>query len=316
MPNVVTFYRFVVVPEPEALRHTINSLCEQHGLVGTVLIAPEGLNATLAANTRHSLEAFIVDLGTDVRFKNLNCKWSSSRADNVVFDRLKVRVRPEVVSFGREYQPSSASGPRIAPEAWNAFIDSPQVTVIDTRNKYETEIGGFPNAIPANTVSFRDFPKFVERELDPSTDSKLALYCTGGIRCEKAFQFLTEQGFDQVYQLDGGILNYLAAVDETDNLWTGECFVFDQRVALDSNLRQGTYDQCHACRRPISASDKRSKHYLFGISCHRCINETSSNQKDGFRERERQESLARTRGHRHVGALQHVSAGLHQDSSE
>ena len=316
MPSVVTFYRFVVVPDPEVLRQTIHSLCEHHGLLGTVLVAPEGLNATLAANERHSLEAFIVDLGTDVRFKNLNCKWSSSRADNVVFDRLKVRVRPEVVSFGREYQPSSASGPRIAPEAWNAFIDSPQVTVIDTRNKYESEIGGFPNAIPANTVSFRDFPKFVERELDPSTDSKLALYCTGGIRCEKAFQFLTEQGFDQVYQLDGGILNYLAAVDETDNLWTGECFVFDQRVALDSNLRQGTYDQCHACRRPISASDKRSKHYLFGISCHRCINETSSNQKDGFRERERQESLARTRGHRHVGALQHVSAGLHQDSSE
>ena len=316
MPSVVTFYRFVVVPEPEALRHTINSLCEQHGLVGTVLIAPEGLNATLAANTHHSLEAFIVDLGTDVRFKNLNCKWSSSRADNVVFDRLKVRVRPEVVSFGREYQPSSAAGPRIAPGAWNAFIDSPQVTVIDTRNKYETEIGGFPNAIPANTVSFRDFPKFVERELDPSTDSKLALYCTGGIRCEKAFQFLTEQGFDQVYQLDGGILNYLAEVDDADNLWSGACFVFDQRVALDSNLRQGAYDQCHACRRPISASDKRSKHYLFGVSCPRCINETSTKQKDGFRERERQESIARTGGHRHVGALQQVSPGLHLDSSE
>ena len=316
MTSVVTFYRFIVVPQPESLRQTINSLCEHHGLVGTVLIAPEGLNATLAANTRHSLEAFIVDLGTDVRFKNLNCKWSSSRADNVVFDRLKVRVRPEVVSFGREYQPSSASGPRIAPGAWNAFIHSPQVTVIDTRNKYETEIGGFPNAIPANTVSFRDFPKFVERELDPSTDSKLALYCTGGIRCEKAFQFLTGQEFDQVYQLDGGILNYLAEVDDADNLWSGECFVFDQRVALDSNLRQGTYDQCHACRRPISASDKRSKHYLFGISCPRCINETSTKQKDGFRERERQESLARTGGHRHVDALQQVSPGLHLDSPE
>ena len=316
MPSVVTFYRFVAVPQPESLRQTINSLCEQHGLVGTVLIAPEGLNATLAANTHHSLEAFIVDLGTDVRFKNLNCKWSSSRADNVVFDRLKVRVRPEVVSFGREYQPSSALGPRIAPGAWNAFIDSPQVTVIDTRNKYETEIGGFPNAIPANTVSFRDFPKFVERELDPSTDSKLALYCTGGIRCEKAFQFLTEQGFDEVYQLDGGILNYLAVVEDADNRWSGECFVFDQRVALDSNLRQGTYDQCHACRRPISASDKRSKHYLFGISCPRCVNETNTKQKDGFRERERQESLARAKGQRHVGALQRVPRGVHLDSSE
>jgi UPF0176 protein len=156
----------------------------------------------------------------------------------------------------------------------------------------------------------------VERELDPSTDSKLALYCTGGIRCEKASQFLTEQGFDLVYQLDGGILNYLAEVDDADNLWSGECFVFDQRVALNSNLRQGTYDQCHACRRPISASDKRSKHYLFGVSCPRCINETSTKQKDGFRERERQESLARTGGHRHVGALQQVSPGLHLDSPE
>ena len=316
MPSVVTFYRFVVIPDPEVLRQTIHSLCEHHGLLGTVLVAPEGLNATLAANARHSLEAFIVDLGSDARFKNLSCKWSSSRAGKVVFDRLKVRVRPEVVSFGREYQPSSASGPRIAPEAWNAFIDTPQVTVIDTRNKYETEIGGFPNAIPANTTSFRDFPKFVERELDPSTNSKLALYCTGGIRCEKAFQFLTEQGFDEVYQLDGGILNYLAVVEDADNRWSGECFVFDQRVALDSNLRQGTYDQCHACRRPISASDKRSKHYLFGISCPRCVNETNTKQKDGFRERERQESLARAKGQRHVGALQRVPRGVHLDSSE
>ena len=316
MPSVVTFYRFVVVPDPEVLRQTIHSLCEHHGLLGTVLVAPEGLNATLAANERHSLEAFIVDLGSDARFKNLSCKWSSSRAGKVVFDRLKVRVRPEVVSFHREFQPSSASGPRIAPEAWNAFIDTPQVTVIDTRNKYETEIGGFPNAIPANTTSFRDFPKFVERELDPSTHSTLALYCTGGIRCEKAFQFLNERGFEHIYQLGGGILNYLANVEAAHNRWSGECFVFDQRVALDSNLRQGSYDQCHACRRPISASDKRSKHYRFGVSCARCIDETSPEQKDGFRERERQEELARNQGRRHVGASQRVATKLLLDSSE
>ena len=316
MSSVVSFYHFVAVPKPDVLRHRITSLCENHSLVGTVLIAPEGLNATLAANTRRSLEDFIADLETDLRFKDLNYKWSSSRDDNAVFHRLKVRVRPEIVSFGREYQPSKALGRRADPEAWNRLINSPDVTLIDTRNKYETEIGGFPNAISPDTVSFRDFPEFVERELDPSTHSTLAIYCTGGIRCEKAFQFLNDRGFGQIHQLDGGILNYLANVDAAHNLWSGECFVFDQRVALDSNLRQGNYDQCHACRRPISASDKRSKHYRFGVSCPRCIKETSPEQKDGFRERERQETLARGLGRRHVGARQRAATKLHMDSSE
>ena len=316
MSNVVTFYRFVAVPKPDVLCHRITSLCEKYALVGTVLIAPEGFNATLAANSRRSLEDFIVDFEADLRFKDLNYKWSSSRADNAVFHRLKVRVRPEIVSFGRTYQPSKAPGRRVDAEAWNALITSPDITLIDTRNKYETEIGGFPNALSPDTISFRDFPEFVERELDPSTHSKLALYCTGGIRCEKAFQFLSERGFEHIHQLDGGILNYLADVDAAHNLWSGECFVFDQRVALDSNLRQGSYDQCHACRRPISASDKDSEYYRFGVSCPRCINETSPEQKDGFRERERQESLAHTRGRRHVGTRQPVSTKLHLDSSE
>ena len=315
MASVVTFYRFVVIPEPDALRLTLTSLCEQYGLVGTALIASEGLNATLAAPARSDLEAFIVELGEDVRFKDLNCKWSWSAGDNAVFDRLRVRTRPEIVSFGKEYQPSRAPGPRIGPDEWNALIESRDVTVIDTRNKYETEIGRFPNAIFPGTESFRDFPEFVDRELDPSTHSKLALYCTGGIRCEKAFQYLDERGFEQVYQLDGGILSYLANVDAAHNRWSGECFVFDQRVALDSRLRQGSYDQCHACRRPISASDKRSEHYRFGISCARCIDETSPEQKEGFRERDRQEKLARKQGRRHVGARQQVATKLLSDSS-
>ena len=316
MASVVTFYRFVVISEPDALRLTITSLCEQHGLVGTALIASEGLNATLAATARSDLEAFIVELGKDVRFKDLNCKWSSSTGDNAVFDRLKVRTRPEIVSFGKEYQTSCAPGPRVVAEEWNALIESPDVTVIDARNTYETEIGKFPNAVIPGTKSFRDFPDFVDRELDPSTHSKLALYCTGGIRCEKAVQFLNGRGFEHIYQLDGGILNYLANVDAAHNRWSGQCFVFDQRVALDSHLRQGSYDQCHACRRPISASDKRSKHYRFGVSCARCIDETSPEQKDGFRERERQEELARNRGRRHVGASQRVATKLLSDSSE
>ena len=310
MASVVTFYRFVVVPDPKTLCHTVNALCNKHGLVGTVLVAHEGLNATLAANTHSDLEAFIADLSADVRFKDLNCKWSSSRGDNAVFDRLKVRERPEVVSFGQEYQTSRATGRRVDVGAWNAFVASPDVALIDARNEYETEIGGFPNAIPANTASFRDFPEFVERELDPSIHSKLALYCTGGIRCEKASQLLSEQGFRQVYQLDGGILKYLSDVANAENLWTGECFVFDQRVTLDGNLSQGTYDQCHACRRPISAADKCSDHYRFGVSCPRCVNETSPKQKNGFHERKRQESLARARGRRHVGARQELSSWI------
>ena len=234
---VAAFYRFVSLENLEALRSRLEGLAAGLVLKGTILLAEEGINGGLSGS-REALAAFMAALGEDQRFAGIPVRLSTAAPGNPVFDRLKVRIKPEIVTFGRpEADPLKATGQRVAPTNWNALLNRPEVQLVDVRNTYETAIGGFPGALDPDTERFRDFPAFVEEALNPEAHPEVALYCTGGIRCEKASAYLLDRGFETVHQLDGGILNYLASVPAGESRWRGDCFVFDQRLALDGLLR-------------------------------------------------------------------------------
>ena len=235
---VAAFYRFVSLENLEALRSRLEGLAAGLGLKGTILLAEEGINGGLCGAPR-ALDAFMATLCEDGRFAGMPVRRSMAAPGNPVFDRLKVRIKPEIVSFGRpEVDPLKAAGQRVGAAQWNALLDRPEVQLVDVRNTYETAIGGFPGALDPDTERFRDFPAFVEEALNPEAHPEVALYCTGGIRCEKASAYLLDRGFETVHQLDGGILNYLASIPVEESRWRGDCFVFDQRLALDGLLRQ------------------------------------------------------------------------------
>jgi UPF0176 protein len=219
------------------------------------------------------------------------------------FYRTKVKLKKEIVTMGVEgIDPRHVVGTYVKPKDWNTLISDPEVLLIDTRNDYEIGIGTFEGAIDPDTKTFREFPQYVKDNLDPDKHKKVAMFCTGGIRCEKSTAYLKEQGFDNVYHLEGGILKYLEEIEEKDSMWQGECFVFDNRVAVNHQLEQGQYDQCHACRRPITEADKSHPAYEAGISCHQCIDEYSDEQRARFQEREKQIRLAQSRGEQHIGS--------------
>ncbi|MEQ8486307.1 MAG: rhodanese-related sulfurtransferase [Pseudomonadales bacterium] len=302
MAAVMTCYRFVRLDAVEALRGALEAEAEALNLRGTILLADEGINATLAGDPAR-LARFRDLLRARPPFQDLACRFSEAEPDNPVFFRLKVRVKPEIVRLDQPgVDPQRRTGEHVDAERWNALLDDPEVVVIDTRNHYEVGIGSFPGAVDPGTRSFRQFPDFVRRHLDPARHRKVAMFCTGGIRCEKASAWMLEQGFETVYQLQGGILSYLETVPEGDNRWQGECFVFDQRVSVDEHLGEGGYQQCHACRRPLSAADLASPDYRPGESCPGCAATLTDRQRAAFRERRRQELLAAGRGERHVGA--------------
>jgi UPF0176 protein len=304
MAAVMTFYRFVRLQMLETLRSALEADADALGLKGTVLLAEEGINGTLAGE-RSALEAFRGALAQEPAFAGLPCKFSAADAENPVFHRLKVRIKREIVTFGQpDLDPSARTGEHVDASRWNALLDDPDVLVIDTRNHYEIGIGTFPGAVDPGTRSFREFPDFVAAHVDPREHPRVAMFCTGGIRCEKASAFLLEQGFEAVYQLDGGILKYLETVPPEQNRWLGECFVFDQRVSVDNALEEGAYRQCYACRRPLSQADLESPDYREGVSCPHCVDEHSVEQRAAFAERRRQVMLAEARGERHVGAPQ------------
>ncbi|MDD5273174.1 MAG: rhodanese-related sulfurtransferase, partial [Methylovulum sp.] len=226
-----------------------------------------------------------------------------SYTDTLPFNRPKVKLKKEIVTLGIEgIDPQRVVGTYVNPKDWNQLIQDPNVILIDTRNDYEYQVGTFKNAINPKTDSFRQFPEFVKTQLDPNTHKKVAMFCTGGIRCEKSTAYLKEQGFSEVYHLKGGILKYLEDVPEQDTLWQGECFVFDERVTVNHQLEKGGYDQCNACRLPITEADKASVHYQQGVSCPHCYDKASNEQKARFAEREKQMALARQRGEAHIGA--------------
>ncbi len=295
---VAALYRFVRLDDYAALREPLLELMRNTGLRGTLLLAGEGINGTVAGDPA-GVEALLARLRADPRFDDLECKFS--RTGEMPFHRARVKLRREIVTLGVDDVDPDQAGVHVEPAAWNALLDDPAVTVIDTRNAYETAIGSFAGAIHPGTESFRDFPAFVDAELDPRRQRKIAMFCTGGIRCEKATAYLRQHGFGEVYQLRGGILKYLEEVPESESRWRGECFVFDNRVSVNHALEPGSYDQCHACRLPLSETDKQSELYQPGVSCPACHGVRDDAARERLRERERQVGLARKRGETHFG---------------
>lgn len=296
---VAALYKFVALEDFEAIQPDILSFCQSQNIKGTLLLASEGINGTIAGE-RENIDAVLNYLKNDSRLVDLEHK--ESYVDEMPFLRMKVKLKKEIVTLGQPgVSPVNLSGTRVDPKDWNAVISDPDVVVIDTRNQYEVDIGTFKGAVSPVTDSFREFPEYVQENLDPTKNKKVAMFCTGGIRCEKASSYMLSQGFEEVFQLNGGILKYLEEVEKQDSLWEGECFVFDNRVAVDHDLAEGSYEQCYACRRPITEEDMQSQEYVKGVSCPRCINETSEEQRKSFQERQRQIELAKKRGVQHIG---------------
>jgi UPF0176 protein len=277
MITVATFYKFVRLANLAEMQTTLLDYCTEQAIRGTILLAAEGINGTIAGSS-DAIEQVLAFLRTDPRLADLEHK--ASFAEAMPFDRLKVRLKSEIVTLGMpEVDPSQQVGTYVEPKDWNAIISDPEVIVIDTRNQYEVEIGTFRGALNPKTESFRQFPDYVQQNFDPSRHKKVAMFCTGGIRCEKASAFMLSQGFQEVYHLKGGILKYLEDVPAEDSLWQGECFVFDQRVAVQHGLALGNHEMCLSCGHPISDADKASADYEAGISCPHCIAELTPEKR-------------------------------------
>ncbi len=299
MVRVTALYKFVKVEDREVLQATLKAWCTDLGIKGILLVAHEGLNGTIAGADAN-IQEFLNKLMQDPRFADLEYKLSEAKT--YPFNRLKVRLKKEIVTIGiPEVDPTQTVGTYVSPQEWNALITDPDVIVLDTRNDYEVDIGTFKNAINPETRTFREFPEYVRRNLDPQKNKRVAMFCTGGIRCEKASSFMLQEGFEEVYHLKGGILKYLEDMPEAESLWEGDCFVFDKRVSLAHALEFGHHDTCYGCRRPVSEADKASPHYERGVMCPHCYQELSDRQKQRARERQKQMDLAKKRGQHHMG---------------
>lgn len=296
---IAALYRFVQLDNFESLRQPLLQQMLDNQVRGTLLLAAEGINGTIAGNEK-AVESLLEYLRQDSRLRDFDCKYSFD--EEMPFYRSRVKLKREIVTMGVEGISPANAGAYVDPSEWNRLISDPDVTVIDTRNDYESAIGSFDKAIFPNTRSFRDFPEYVANHLNPEQHRKVAMFCTGGIRCEKSTAYLREQGFDEVFHLKGGILNYLAQVPEAESMWQGDCFVFDNRVSVNHALEKGSYDQCHACRLPITETDKASEKYQAGVSCPACFDNRSEIERQRYREREKQVRLARERGEQHIGA--------------
>tara|TARA_B100000768_G_C11269745_1_gene372819 strand:+ start:862 stop:1803 length:942 start_codon:yes stop_codon:yes gene_type:complete len=299
----IAFYHFVSLENIEQFQIFIQKFCQKNNIKGTILLASEGINGTISGQdiSIHNFLKFIrEDSFFNDNFKNLEHK--ESWAEKNPFYRMKVRLKKEIVALGVDgISPTKKVGQYVTPEEWNNLIKDPNTIVIDTRNNYEVDIGTFKNSINPKTKSFREFPVYVDNNLKNNKSKKVAMFCTGGIRCEKATSLMLEKGFKDVYHLKGGILKYLENIPQEQSLWEGECFVFDQRVAVTHGLNEGQYDQCYACRHPLSPSELISKKYDKGISCPYCFNKLSDKKQAGVIERQKQMVLAKARGEKHIG---------------
>ncbi|MEO0459163.1 MAG: rhodanese-related sulfurtransferase [Cyanobacteria bacterium P01_A01_bin.114] len=288
---IVTFYKFVALEDCEALRQPLSERCQTLHIKGTILLATEGINATISGSP-WAIQTLLAELKQDPRLADLAAK--ESWADQAPFERIKVKVKREIVTFGHpQGSPAQQVGTYVEPQDWNQVISDPDVVVIDTRNDYEISIGTFAGATNPQTQSFKEFPDYAQQHLDPQQHKKVAMFCTGGIRCEKASSYLLSQGFEQVYHLKGGILKYLETVPVEQSLWQGECFVFDERVAVQHNLAPGSYDICHGCGHPISEADQASPQFESGISCPHCYPTLTPERRTRLVEKERQYRQAR-----------------------
>ena len=299
MFTVVALYKFTPFDDPGALRGPLFDVAHGAGVRGTLLLAPEGINGTIAG-TRDGIEATLDHIKSLPGCADI--EWKESTAEDMPFIRLKVRLKREIVTMGQPHvDPTASVGTYVRPEDWNDLIARDDVAVIDTRNDYEIGIGTFDGAVDPDTESFGEFPEWWQKNKDRFEGKKIAMFCTGGIRCEKATNYLIGDGTDEVFHLKGGILKYLEEVPEDQSLWSGECFVFDQRVSVGYGLIEGSYDLCHACRRPLSEKDKAHAAYEPGVACHQCIDQFSDADRTRFRERQRQIELAKSRGEVHLG---------------
>lgn len=297
---VCAMYKFVTLENFQQIRQPLLDVMEANEVRGTLLLAQEGINGTVAG-TREGIDALHAWLAKDERLANIVYKESFD--DTMPFYRTKVKLKKEIVTMGVEgIDPKQVVGTYVKPQDWNALISDPDVVLVDTRNDYEVQIGTFKGAVNPETETFREFPQYVKENMNPTKHKKVAMFCTGGIRCEKSTAYMKEQGFDEVYHLEGGILKYLEEVPKEETLWEGECFVFDNRVAVNHDLEKGQYDQCHACRYPITAEEKQSEHYVQGVSCPHCIEKYSAEQRERFQQRELQMQLAKERGEAHLGS--------------
>ncbi|MDN3578460.1 rhodanese-related sulfurtransferase [Chitinimonas viridis] len=294
---VAALYKFVTLNDYQDLRAPLQQCMEDNGVKGTLLLAEEGINGTVSA-TRAGIDGLLDWLKRDPRFVDIDHK--ESYCDAQPFYRTKVKLKKEIVTMGvKGVNPNTQVGTYVEPEDWNALINDPEVLLIDTRNDYEVAIGTFEGAIDPHTESFREFPEYVRKHFDPSKHKKVAMFCTGGIRCEKASSFMLGEGYEAVYHLRGGILKYLERVPQDQSKWQGDCFVFDNRVTVRHDLSEGDYDLCHACRQPVSVADRASPHYSPGISCPNCWDSLSEKTRASARERQKQIELAKARNQPH-----------------
>ncbi len=297
--TVAAFYKFHAIQDPESVRDRLQTVMEAAVVRGTILVAQEGVNGTIAG-PKKGVDHVLATVRAIDGFSDLVHKESLS--DDMPFLRPKVRLKKEIVTLGVEgVDPNLVVGTYVPPSEWNALISDPEVLLVDTRNDYEVAVGTFEGAVNPRTKSFREFPAFVEKELAGRKDRPVAMFCTGGIRCEKATSYLRTQGFEKVYHLQGGILKYLEDVPADTTRWNGECFVFDGRVTVNHDLEPGRFDMCHACRMPITEEDRSLDSFEEGVSCRHCAHERSEADRERLRERQRQIQLAEERGEAHIG---------------
>ena len=301
--TVATFYTFADLFNLDKLQRTFSHFLKKEDIKGTVLLAHEGINGTVAGG-EDGIDRFKDFLKLNNLYESQNFKTSSCADDP--FPRLKVKLKDEIVSIGNKLSdPAKIVGEYVQPEDWNSLISQEDVLVLDTRNTYEFSIGTFSKSIQPETTNFREFPDWLEDIESGGLDKnkKVAMFCTGGIRCEKASSLMKAKGFKNIFHLQGGILNYMKKVDEKDSLWNGECFVFDDRVALNHNLEVGSYDMCHGCRMPITDADKLEEEYVRGVSCLNCFYEKTPDQKKRYADRQKQVDLAKLRNQKNIGAI-------------
>ncbi len=299
-------YKFVSLPHYKSLQAPILEACISNNIKGTLLLAEEGINGTIAGLPQ-DIYSLLDFLRSDAIFENCfaDLEHKESFASEHPFYRMKVKLKKEIVTLGVPgVSPTKKVGTYVKPEDWNALISDPDVILIDTRNDYEVDIGTFKGAIDPRTTTFREFPECVTEHFDKTKHKKVAMFCTGGIRCEKASSYMIDQGFEEVYHLQGGILKYLETVPQAESMWEGECFVFDQRVAVKHNLEVGEFDQCYACRHPLSPAEMQSTQYTAGISCPYCYDKLTEEKKASLTERQKQVILAKQRGQMHIGEKQ------------
>lgn len=299
MYTVAALYHFTSFDDPTAIKGPLAAVCAAGDVMGTLLLAREGINGTIAG-PRAGIDAVIAHIQSLPGCANF--EWKESTASVPPFNRMKVRIKREIVTMGQpDVDPTASVGNYVAPEDWNALIQSPDVAVIDTRNDYEVAIGTFDGAIDPETKSFGEFPAWWEANKERFHNKRIAMFCTGGIRCEKSTNYLIGQGVEDVYHLKGGILKYLEEVPQDQSTWDGECFVFDARVSVGHGLKEGPHVLCYACRRPLMPEDQSRPEFELGVSCHQCANETTEDDKNRFRERQKQIALSAARGETHVG---------------